>query len=96
MSVSYIDRIRFPARRNKFLHIYYRLRERICRQRFTLHLQQILPGESGITGGSGLGLSIVKGYIDIHKGQVEASNVTGKGANIFIRIPSMLPLIENF
>ena len=42
--VSYIDRIRFPARRNKFLHIYYRLRERICRQRFTLHLQQILPG----------------------------------------------------
>ena len=53
-------------------------------------------GESGITGGSGLGLSIVKGYIDIHKGQVEASNVTGKGANIFIRIPSMLPLIENF
>ena len=53
-------------------------------------------GESGITGGSGLGLSIVKGYIDIHKGQVEASNVTGKGANIFIRIPSMLPLIDNF
>ncbi|WP_455499160.1 ATP-binding protein [Coprobacter sp.] len=53
-------------------------------------------GESGITGGSGLGLSIVKGYIDIHKGRVEASNIPGKGANISIQIPSMLPLIENF
>lgn len=53
-------------------------------------------GESGITGGSGLGLSIVKGYIDIHKGEIEACNIPGKGANISIRIPSMLPLMESF
>lgn len=53
-------------------------------------------GESEITGGSGLGLSIVKGYIDIHKGRVKACNIPGKGANISIHIPSMLPLIENF
>ena len=53
-------------------------------------------GETGITGGSGLGLSIVKGYIDMHKGQVKAENVPGKGACISIMIPSKLPMIGNF
>lgn len=52
-------------------------------------------GNSSITGGSGLGLSIVKGYTDVLKGRVTAKNMPEGGARITISLPSEIPTIEN-
>ncbi|MGE0090562.1 MAG: ATP-binding protein [Bacteroidales bacterium] len=43
------------------------------------------------TGGLGLGLSIVKGFIEAHKGTVTAENRENGGAKFTIRIPSPNP-----
>lgn len=43
------------------------------------------------TGGLGLGLSIVKGLVEAHKGTVKVENVTGGGAKFTIIIPSEIP-----
>jgi len=45
-----------------------------------------IPGSK--TGGSGLGLSIVRGYIEAHKGTIVASNNPAGGAVFTIRIPT--------
>lgn len=47
------------------------------------------------TGGLGLGLSIVKGFIDAHKGNITVENRKTGGAKFTIRIPSGNPLIDN-
>ncbi len=39
--------------------------------------------------GSGIGLSIVKEYIDLHDGCVSAKNISGKGASFLIQIPAI-------
>lgn len=41
------------------------------------------------TGGSGLGLSIVKGFIQAHKGEVTVRNNPDKGVTFEIRIPNI-------
>jgi two-component system, OmpR family, sensor histidine kinase KdpD len=41
-----------------------------------------------ITGGLGLGLSIVKGFVEAHGGTVIAENRKNGGASITIRIPA--------
>jgi len=43
--------------------------------------------------GTGLGLALVKRYIDLHKGQIEIRSQVGKGTTVEIRMP--LLLIEN-
>jgi two-component system sensor histidine kinase KdpD len=43
------------------------------------------------TGGLGLGLSIVKGIIESHKGTVQVENVESGGAKFTITIPSDIP-----
>lgn len=43
------------------------------------------------TGGLGLGLSIVKGYIEAHKGTIHVENRESGGAVFTIRIPSRQP-----
>jgi two-component system sensor histidine kinase KdpD len=43
------------------------------------------PGAAA--GGSGLGLSIVKGFVDAHGGQVSAQNRPGGGAEFTMRLP---------
>jgi len=43
------------------------------------------------TGGLGLGLSIVKGLVEAHKGTVRVENVAGGGAKFTIIIPSEIP-----
>jgi two-component system sensor histidine kinase KdpD len=43
------------------------------------------PGAAA--GGSGLGLSIVKGFVDAHGGQVSAQNRPGGGAEFTVRLP---------
>ena len=39
------------------------------------------------TGGSGLGLSLVKGFVEAHGGQVQAENRAGGGAAFTISLP---------
>jgi len=46
--------------------------------------------ESSKSGGLGLGLSIVKGFIEAHKGSVSVENRKDRGARFMIRIPSEL------
>jgi two-component system sensor histidine kinase KdpD len=45
-----------------------------------------IPGSK--TGGSGLGLSIVRGYVEAHKGTITASNLPAGGAQFILRIPT--------
>jgi two-component system sensor histidine kinase KdpD len=47
--------------------------------------------EGSPVGGLGLGLSIVKGLVDVHKGTVSAENLTTGGAMFTITIPSEMP-----
>ena len=42
-------------------------------------------------GGLGLGLSIVRGIVDVHKGTVSVANLETGGAMFTIAIPSELP-----
>ncbi|MBN1115943.1 MAG: DUF4118 domain-containing protein [Bacteroidales bacterium] len=47
------------------------------------------------TGGLGLGLSIVKGFIEAHKGTITVENRKNGGAKFTIKIPSGNPKIDN-
>ena len=47
------------------------------------------------SGGSGLGLSIVKGFVEAHNGKVIAENRKNGGARFIIIIPSEVPEINN-
>lgn len=47
------------------------------------------------TGGSGLGLSIVKGFIEAHNGMVKAENNLSGGATFTIEFPTELSYINN-
>lgn len=47
------------------------------------------------TGGSGLGLSIVKGFVEAHHGTVKLSNNAGGGANFTIEIPAETSYINS-
>lgn len=47
------------------------------------------------TGGLGLGLSIVKGFVEAHQGTVAAKNRQGGGAEVTVSIPSEIPDITN-
>ncbi|MCU0474049.1 MAG: DUF4118 domain-containing protein [Bacteroidales bacterium] len=47
------------------------------------------------TGGLGLGLSIVRGLVEAHKGTVQVENLTECGAQFTINIPSEIPDMQN-
>jgi two-component system sensor histidine kinase KdpD len=47
------------------------------------------------TGGSGLGLSIVKGFIEAHNGNVKAQNNISKGATFIIEFPAEASYLNN-
>lgn len=47
------------------------------------------------TGGSGLGLSIVKGFVEAHKGTVKAENNTNGGVTFIIEFPVEASYLNN-
>src|SRR5690606_36559101 len=47
------------------------------------------------TGGSGLGLSIAKGFVEAHGGTVKAANQADKGAVFTIMIPAETSYLKN-
>jgi two-component system sensor histidine kinase KdpD len=47
------------------------------------------------TGGLGLGLSIVKGFVEAHNGTIIVENLPNSGAKFTIKIPSEIPDIKN-
>lgn len=51
---------------------------------------------SSKTGGLGLGLSIAKGFVEAHKGQITVENTNNKGTKFMIKIPTERPEIKNF
>ncbi|HLF34749.1 MAG TPA: ATP-binding protein, partial [Cyclobacteriaceae bacterium] len=53
--------------------------------------QKFFKGSETKTGGIGLGLSIVKGFVEAHKGQIIAENRKNGGTQFIIRIPSEIP-----
>lgn len=47
------------------------------------------------TGGSGLGLSIVKTVVDAHDGEIELHNMPGKGLEVLISLPRRVSALES-
>lgn len=47
------------------------------------------------TGGSGLGLSIVKGFIEAHRGNVKAENNSSSGLTFTVEFPADVSYINN-
>ncbi len=52
-------------------------------------------GSNTKTGGSGLGLSIVKGFIEAHKGTILATTNTDGGATFLMQIPAQTTFINH-
>ncbi len=48
------------------------------------------------TGGTGLGLSVVKGFVEAHKGKVFLENIRGGGARFTIVIPAITSYINSY
>ena len=45
----------------------------------------------GSIGGTGIGLSLVKAYVDLHHGDVRAESLPGKGTSFIVSIPDTQP-----
>lgn len=43
------------------------------------------------TGGTGIGLSIVKKIVEAHNGQIEAESILGQGTTFRVRLPARMP-----
>lgn len=55
------------------------------------HLFERFYQAKGAIGGTGIGLSLVKAYIDMHRGSVHAESVEGKGTTFVIELPDSQP-----
>lgn len=42
---------------------------------------------TGVTSGSGLGLSIVKSHVNIHNGSIDVTSILGKGTTVSVALP---------
>ncbi len=55
------------------------------------HLFERFYQAKGAIGGTGIGLSLVKAYIDMHRGSVHAESVEGNGTTFVIELPDSQP-----
>ena len=55
------------------------------------HLFERFYQAKGAIGGTGIGLSLVKAYIDMHRGSVHAESAEGKGTTFVIKLPDSQP-----
>lgn len=55
------------------------------------HLFERFYQAKGAIGGTGIGLSLVKAYIDMHRGSVHAESAEGKGTTFVIELPDSQP-----
>lgn len=55
------------------------------------HLFERFYQAKGAIGGTGIGLSLVKAYVDMHRGSVHAESVEGKGTTFVIELPDSQP-----
>ena len=55
------------------------------------HLFERFYQAKGAIGGTGIGLSLVKAYIDMHHGDVHAESEDGKGTTFVIKLPDSQP-----
>ena len=55
------------------------------------HLFERFYQASGAIGGTGIGLSLVKAYVDMHHGEVHAESELGKGTTFVVSIPDSQP-----
>lgn len=55
------------------------------------HLFERFYQAKGAIGGTGIGLSLVKAYIDMHRGSVHAESIEGKGTTFVIELPDSQP-----
>lgn len=55
------------------------------------HLFERFYQAKGAIGGTGIGLSLVKAYIDMHHGSVHAESAEGKGTTFVIELPDSQP-----
>ncbi|MEI8074150.1 MAG: ATP-binding protein [Bacteroidota bacterium] len=47
------------------------------------------------SGGSGLGLSIVKGFVEAHKGNIELISIEGSGSKFILKLPVEISYLNN-
>ena len=55
------------------------------------HLFERFYQAQGAVGGTGIGLSLVKAYVDLHHGSVRAESEPGKGATFIVEMPGTQP-----
>ena len=48
----------------------------------------------GAVGGTGIGLSLVKAYVDLHHGDIRVESNEGEGTRFFISLPENLPIFR--
>jgi two-component system sensor histidine kinase KdpD len=60
-------------------------------EQLSMVFSKFFRGDSNRPGGLGLGLSIVKGLVEAHKGTVAVENKVGGGARFVLSIPSGIP-----
>jgi signal transduction histidine kinase len=46
--------------------------------------------ETRLISGNGIGLSLVKKTIDLHKGEIEFKSIVGEGTKVFVRLPNAI------
>lgn len=62
---------------------------------FVRFYQSYKAHSNGLNTGSGIGLHLTKGYIDLHHGQISAESTPGKGSTFIITLPYLNGEIED-